>query len=232
MPSARSQSAANKLPEAQEGHQAPVAPVAPVAPEVPKGAVTKSRRGLETRERVIATTRALIAEHGYAEVTLDQISAQAGVAKSSLLWHFGSKEMLLAEAAISLFQEIEQTLEPDTLAGKSQRERVVELFERVGQYFTCNPEAKGVMLALLFSGSAPQTVREHIREGWNSHVRVLVEVLGTPEHPLPAAAARVLLAIFHGSYCHWYANGRAEPISAYLDPACEMVLQWLAGGHQ
>lgn len=189
---------------------------------------TKYRRGVETRNRVLALTKSLIAEHGYSEVTLDQISSQAGVAKSSLLWHFGSKEMLLAEAAISLFREIELELEPEDLVGKTAPERVDEVFARVADYFTRNPETKGVVLALLFAATTPQTVREHIREGWNGHIRVLVEALGTPEHPLPASMARAVLALFHGAYCHWYANGRSQPIETYLDPARELVLTWQA----
>jgi AcrR family transcriptional regulator len=205
----------------------PPAPAEPSRQKSGDRATTKYRRGVETRERVIALARELIAEHGYAEVTLDQISAHAGVAKSSLLWHFGSKEMLLAEAAISLFREIEFAMELEGLLGKSVRERVDEVFARVADYFTRNPEAKGVMLGMLFSGSAPQTVREHIREGWNGHVRALVEVLGTEERPVPPEFGRVILALLHGCYCHWYANGRNEPISAYLDPAKSMILQWL-----
>lgn len=191
---------------------------------------TKYRRGMETRQRVIDLTKTLIAERGYSEVTLDQVSAQAGVAKSSLLWHFGSKEMLLAEAAISLFQEIETALQPDDLAGKSVTERVDEVFDKVADYFTRNPETKGVMLALLFNANTPQIVREHIREGWNGHVRALVEGLATTDRPLSPEMARVVLAMFHGAYCHWYANGRSEPITAYLRPARDLVLNWLVGG--
>ncbi|MBP0632598.1 TetR/AcrR family transcriptional regulator [Cupriavidus sp. AcVe19-1a] len=190
---------------------------------------TKYRRGLETRQRVIDLTKALIAEHGYGEVTLDQVSAHAGVAKSSLLWHFGSKEMLLAEAAISLFQEIEVQFDPADLQGLTVSQRVDELFERVADYFARNPETKGIVLALLFSGNAPQSVREHIREGWNGHVRVLAEALGTPERPLPPETARALLAVFHGCYCHWYANGRQEDIRSYLAPAREMFRYWYFG---
>ncbi|BDB28130.1 hypothetical protein Tamer19_36240 [Cupriavidus sp. TA19] len=201
------------------------------APETPpsRGGTTKYRRGLETRQRVIDLTKALIAEHGYGEVTLDQVSTHAGVAKSSLLWHFGSKEMLLAEAAISLFQEIEVQFDPADLQGLTVSQRIDELFERVADYFTRNPETKGIVLALLFSGNAPQSVREHIREGWNGHVRVLVEALGTPERPLPPEAARALLAVFHGCYCHWYANGRQEAIGSYLAPAREMFRHWYLG---
>ncbi|CAG2151182.1 TetR/AcrR family transcriptional regulator [Cupriavidus numazuensis] len=199
------------------------------APPARPGAATKYRRGLETRQRVIDLTKTLIAEHGYGEVTLDQISAHAGVAKSSLLWHFGSKEILLAEAAISLFQEIEVSLGLGELQDLPVSQRVDKLFERVADYFMRNPETKGIVLALLFSGNAPQTVREHIRESWAGHVRVMVEALGTPNRPLSPDMGRVVLALFHGCYCHWYANGAQEDIRLYLGPAKEMFQQWFIG---
>jgi AcrR family transcriptional regulator len=140
------------------------------------------------------------------------------VAKSSLLWHFGSKEMLLAEAAISLFQEIELALRPDDLEGRPLAERVDEIFDRVADYFTRNPETKGVVMALLFSANTPQSVREHIREGgtamsacwWRRWAR---------RAPAFYRHHRLLVAIFHGAYRHWYANGRTQPIGDYLHPA-------------
>ncbi len=189
----------------------------------------KNRRGLETRQRVIALTKGLIAEHGYAEVTLDQISAAAGVAKSSLLWHFGSKEMLLAEAATSLFQEIESDLAPGMVPlDEAPPQRLDRLFAMVADYFTRNPEAKGVVLGLLFSGSVPPSVREQIRSAWDGHVRALVDGLSTPQRPLPPEMARTLVAIFHGCYCYWYASGRDTPIAQVLEPARKLFHDWLS----
>lgn len=187
----------------------------------------KNRRGLETRLRVIHVAKYLIGEQGYAEVTLDQISAAAGVAKSSLLWHFGSKEMLLSEAVSSLFQEIEADLQFGDLHALNVEQRVTEVFDRVACYLTANPEAKGVVLALLFSSTTPEKVRAHIRATWEGHVQALVDLLGTPQRPVPPAMARTLVALFQGSYCHWYANGRDEPIADYLAPGRELFFSWL-----
>lgn len=199
---------------------------APTAP-ADLSAPARNRRGLETRQRVIAVTKGLIGEHGYAEVTLDQISVAAGVAKSSLLWHFGSKEMLLAEAATSLFQEIGGELGPTVRLGETPVERLDQLFETVSEYFTRSPEAKGVMLALLFSGSVPPTVHAQIRAAWDDHVHAIVEVLGTPQRPLPPEMARLMVAVFHGCYCHWYAAGRDTPIAEILEPARVLFRDWL-----
>ncbi|WP_427311941.1 TetR/AcrR family transcriptional regulator [Cupriavidus sp. H39] len=202
-------------------------PAASPAAQNPPAPVAKNRRGLETRERVITVTCGLISAHGYAEVTLDQISAEAGVAKSSLLWHFGSKEMLLAEAASSLFRQIGEELGAEPRHGRTAARRLENTFDRVADYFTANPEAKGVVLALLFSGSVPASVREEIRRSWDSHVRELVEALSAPGRPLPAPMARLMIATIHGCYCHWYASDRSEPIAAFLAPARELFGDWL-----
>ncbi len=197
------------------------------APSSAPPAAQKNRRGLETRQRVLAVTRDLIRAHGYADVTLDQISGNAGVAKSSLLWHFGSKEMLLAEAATSLFQQIGHEIAPDVRAGETPARRLDRIFEQVAQAFMANPEAKGVVLGMLFSGSVPASVRAEIRRGWDSHVQALADALSQPQRPMPAPMARLMLATFHGCYCHWYAGGCSEPIAALLAPARELFRIWL-----
>ncbi len=195
-------------------------------PSAPPSA-QKNRRGLETRQRVLEVTRDLIRVHGYADVTLDQISGSAGVAKSSLLWHFGSKEMLLAEAATSLFQQIGQEVAPDIRAGETPTRRLDRVFDQVAQAFCANPEAKGVVLGMLFSGSVPASVRAEIRRGWDSHVQALVDAFSEPQRPMPATMARLMLANFHGCYCHWYAGGCSEPIANLLEPARELFRMWL-----
>ena len=60
------------------------------------------KRGDETKQRLIAATKDLLSEFDYQTVTLDQISEAVGVAKSSILWHFGSKDALLTESVFDL----------------------------------------------------------------------------------------------------------------------------------
>ncbi len=135
--------------------------------------------------------------------------------------------MLLAEAATSLFQQVAQEIAPDVRAGETPLRRLDRVFDQVAQAFTASPEAKGVVLAMLFSGSVPASVRAEIRRGWDSHVQALVDAFSLPEQPMPAPMARLMLATFQGCYCHWYAGGCAEPIAAFLEPARELFRAWL-----
>ena len=89
------------------------------------------------------------------------------------------------------------------------------------------PEAKGVVLGLLFSGGVPASVREQIRHSWDAHVRDLAEVLSVPGQPLPPEMSRLIVATLHGCYVHWYASDRSEPIAGFLAPARTLFSDWL-----
>jgi AcrR family transcriptional regulator len=57
---------------------------------------SRKRRGDASRERFLEAAAELISERGYSATGVDEICRRAGVVKSALYWHFGSKEKLLA----------------------------------------------------------------------------------------------------------------------------------------
>ncbi len=61
---------------------------------------TKQRRaqGIESRRRLIEATAELLGDGGYSAMSVDGIAKRAGVVKSALYWHFGSKRGLLLAA--------------------------------------------------------------------------------------------------------------------------------------
>ncbi len=65
-----------------------------------------------TRERVLATTRRLLAEHGYRGTTIERIAEDSGVARSTIYRHWNS----VAEVAMAAFEQSlgEQMPTPDT----------------------------------------------------------------------------------------------------------------------
>ena len=52
----------------------------------------------ERREALLAATAAYLEQHGLAGLSLRPLGAALGVSPRTLLYHFGSKEQLLAEA--------------------------------------------------------------------------------------------------------------------------------------
>ena len=164
----------------------------------------KQSRGIETRERVLQTTQKLIADHDFHSVTLDQISKHAKVSKSSLLWHFKSKEELLSEAACELFQELERALALEKDDNLSLQEKLDFIITNIGQYFEAKPEPKGVLISLIFNSQIPKEIKESIDTYWENHVDTLVAFLSYPKDVFPRDAARAILDVIHGSYVHWY----------------------------
>jgi AcrR family transcriptional regulator len=58
----------------------------------------QTAQGAASRERLLAAAIELIAERGFAASSVDALCRRAGVVKTALYWHFGSKEGLLAAA--------------------------------------------------------------------------------------------------------------------------------------
>ncbi|MFD0684626.1 TetR/AcrR family transcriptional regulator [Actinomadura fibrosa] len=63
-------------------------------------------RTRETRAALIAAGRGLFAEHGYADVTAEQIVAEAGLTRGALRHHFGDKAALFRAVFVELEKEI------------------------------------------------------------------------------------------------------------------------------
>ncbi len=67
-----------------------------VIPELELISVVDSPAPLSSRQRIVATARALFVERGYASVSMQQIADATGLRKASLYHHFKSKEALFS----------------------------------------------------------------------------------------------------------------------------------------
>jgi AcrR family transcriptional regulator len=72
----------------------------------PATARARQQRGVRTEEAILGATLRLLAARGVHGTSLDLLAEEVGVAKSSILWHFGSKEELLMRVAERVFEEV------------------------------------------------------------------------------------------------------------------------------
>jgi AcrR family transcriptional regulator len=70
------------------------------APRVRQG------RGVRTEAAIVEATLRLLAVRGIRGTSLDLLAEEVGVAKSSILWHFGSKEELLLRVVERVLEEV------------------------------------------------------------------------------------------------------------------------------
>jgi len=64
-----------------------------------------------TRASLIATARQVFAESGYADASMDELTARAGLTRGALYHHFGDKQGLLAAVVAQIDAEIDDRLQ-------------------------------------------------------------------------------------------------------------------------
>ena len=77
----------------------------------PSGRRTQAERTAATRAQLLAAARKLFADRGFAEVSTQQIVAEAGVTRGALYHQFTDKADLFA----ALYEEVEQELAADVV---------------------------------------------------------------------------------------------------------------------
>ncbi|MCG8588916.1 MAG: TetR/AcrR family transcriptional regulator [Proteobacteria bacterium] len=96
-------------------------------------ATAASRR---TREHVLATAAACIAEEGFAAAHTNRIAERAGVSWGVLQYHFGDKAGLLNALLERGFQELRAEFEHSEIAGETLRERIAAVVDAGFRIFT------------------------------------------------------------------------------------------------
>lgn len=64
----------------------------------------RDRRRRQLRDDVLKAAQHLIAERGYAAMSMDDLAAEAGISKPTLYMHFSSKESVVGEVAVNRMQ--------------------------------------------------------------------------------------------------------------------------------
>ncbi|HEX6127944.1 MAG TPA: TetR/AcrR family transcriptional regulator [Candidatus Limnocylindria bacterium] len=97
----------HSIPGIGPGGRGPFAPVilVRVTKSQVQGRSGSSRRGEETRRRLLRATVELVADHGWNAVTTRQIAERAGAQQALINYHFGSKERLLSDAVELVLRE-------------------------------------------------------------------------------------------------------------------------------
>jgi AcrR family transcriptional regulator len=76
----------------------------------------------DTRDRILDSLETLLLEHGMTKVTLDSVAAAAGVSKGGLLYHFKTKDALVAAMVRRLAVQADQQRADANAGGTSVAE--------------------------------------------------------------------------------------------------------------
>lgn len=113
---------------------------------------SKEARSTDTRDRLLAAAREVVAREGIVHATSRQITETAGVNLGSVTYHFGSKDELVAAA---LLEEIESLIEPALTALEGDAGPAARLLEAV-QILLESFAARRTRVPLYFEAAAAE----------------------------------------------------------------------------
>jgi AcrR family transcriptional regulator len=105
---------------------------------------------------ILAATREALVELGWSKLTLGDVAARAGVAKTTLYRRWAGKHELVVDAVAELFDELEL---PDSGTLAADIEGVVLQFAAI----LARPEAKSGLMAVVAESTRDDALRERIR---------------------------------------------------------------------
>jgi len=99
----------------------------------------------ETRAKLIAAARKAFGEQGYAEASMDDFTAEAGLTRGALYHHFGDKKGLLKAVVLQIDAEMAERLTAISAAAPTQWEGFVQ--ENIGYVeMALEPDVQRIML--------------------------------------------------------------------------------------
>lgn len=159
-----------------------------------------------TRASLLATARKVLAEHGYADTSMDDLTAQAGLTRGALYHHFGDKRGLLAAVVAQIDDEMDARLQ----AISDGAEDAWQGFrQRCHAYLqmALEPEIQRIVLRdarAVLGGASPDSQRHCLQSMQGLIAALMAQGTVTPADP------QALASLIYGSLAEaafWIAEG-------------------------
>lgn len=140
-----------------------ISPAPPVSRSPPAARTTRAQQRAATRGAVIEATAECLVEEGYAGLTTRRVAERAGVAQSTLMHHFETREALLIEAVGELALRLaDEALDEIDFAALHRPEHREAVLDQAWREFT-SPQALAAAQLWIVAFSEPElaaTLRE------------------------------------------------------------------------
>jgi AcrR family transcriptional regulator len=145
----------------------------------------------------------LIIQRGFDELTIEDITNQADLRRATFYLHYRTKEELLMTVLREIFDDLLRQLEPlrakDRLAGKTQLETFVILFQHVGE--------NGDLYRVILNGQGGSAIMREIREYLAENVQKALHSAPVPGEVI----ANTIVGAEIGVMAWWLDNGKPYP---------------------
>ena len=154
-----------------------------------------------TARRILAAARTILAERGYADLTMSAVEQESGLNRALVSYYFGGKAGLVAALVETLFEDPESGLVEDIRATTAGTERATAFLEWQ-RGVSANDRVNRMLYELLPHALRDPEVRGRFAEEYALYRRVDAECLGAapaaPEAGALEALAAVSIAVVEG----------------------------------
>src|SRR3990172_3688929 len=108
----------------------------------------KTAQGAASRERLLDAAIDLMAERGYSASSVEALCRRAGVVKTALYWHFGSKEGLLTATLEKVANAWIEEIQKSVYLARDPAQRLERAFEGLRRMVEARPQILRLLLAV------------------------------------------------------------------------------------
>jgi len=195
-------------------------------PETRPAGDTLTRKGAQTRQRILVAAADLILQQGVAATTLEDVRAEAGVSSSQIYHYFADKEALVRAVVDYRAQTVVGEIHEPMLAAiegidglRAWRDKIVSIQSHAGCQGGCPLGSLGSELAEL-----DHVARRNVAAGygrWESAIRACLQGMHDRGQLIPAAdpdqLATAMLAALQGGLLLAQVERSVRPLAAALD---------------
>jgi AcrR family transcriptional regulator len=177
-----------------------------MGPKTPR----RHQQGEESRQRILDAVIQIAAERGYEGTTVALVSDRSGLPVSSIYWHFGKKDDLIAAVIQRSFDEWEAGLDdiPELSPDMNRREMLTAVLRHEAGSLADHPDFLrfGLMLALEERADEPRarriflTVRRRSLERIERGLTLFLALQGVADEAFARRAAVLTMAAVDGLF--------------------------------
>jgi AcrR family transcriptional regulator len=188
-----------------------------------------SRRGLDTRRRLLDAAEQVFGEHGYHDASMVKITEAAGVAQGTFYLYFDSKKAVFDELVRDLNQRVRHAMKEGSTRGRTRLEAELLGFRAYFRFTAEHPALYRIIRQAEFV--SPEMLHYHYERLSRGYVEALGEAVEAGEVGVldPEVTAWALMGLGELIGMRWilWADGRELPadVAAELERIIRCVLE-------